>query len=67
MGAASDDCEPDKLETNAVSTPALKPIFIDAPRLCASLRFPSLPGNLDTSSHPEDIQKHMSDPSLPVS
>ncbi|XP_077062046.1 voltage-gated inwardly rectifying potassium channel KCNH6 isoform X1 [Siphateles boraxobius] len=62
MGAASD-----KLETNAVSTPALKPIFIDAPRLCASLRFPSLPGNLDSSSHPEDIQKHMSDPSLPVS
>ncbi|XP_067285586.1 potassium voltage-gated channel subfamily H member 6 [Pseudorasbora parva] len=67
MGAASDDCEPDKLETNAISTPALKTIFIDAPRLCASLRFPSLPGNLNALSHPEDIQKHMSDPSLPVS
>ncbi|XP_052425994.1 potassium voltage-gated channel subfamily H member 6-like [Carassius gibelio] len=67
MGAASDDCVPDKLETNAVSAPALQPILIDAPRLCSSLHFPSLPGNLDTSSHLEEIPKHMSDPALPVS
>ncbi|KAL0179922.1 hypothetical protein M9458_025364, partial [Cirrhinus mrigala] len=67
MGAASDDCVPDNLETDTVSTPAHQPILIDAPRLCASLRFPSLPGNLDTSSHLEEIPKHMSDPALPVS
>ncbi|KTG37580.1 hypothetical protein cypCar_00006104, partial [Cyprinus carpio] len=67
MGAASDDCVPDKLETNAVSAPALQPILIDAPCLCSSLRFPSLPGNLDTSSRLEEIPKHMSDPALPVS
>ncbi|XP_016100233.1 uncharacterized protein [Sinocyclocheilus grahami] len=67
MGAASDDCVPDKLETNTVSTPVLQPILIGAPRLCASLRFPSLPGNLDTSSHLEEIPKYTSDPALPVS
>ncbi|XP_050981056.1 potassium voltage-gated channel subfamily H member 6 [Labeo rohita] len=67
MGAASDDCVPDNLETITVSTPVHQPILIDAPRLCASLRFPSLPGNLDTSSHLEEIPKHMSDPALSVS
>ncbi len=67
MGAASDDSVPDKLETNAVSAPSLQLILIDAPRLCSSLHFPSLPGNLDTSSHLEEIPKHMSDPVLPVS
>ncbi|XP_021328182.1 voltage-gated inwardly rectifying potassium channel KCNH6 isoform X2 [Danio rerio] len=64
MGAASDDCVP---ETTSVSTPALQPALMDAPMLCVSLRFPSLPGKLDTSSHSEDPQKHMSDPGLPVS
>ncbi|XP_026079075.1 potassium voltage-gated channel subfamily H member 6 [Carassius auratus] len=66
MGAASDDCVPDQLETNTVSTPVHQPIIIDPPRLCASLRFPSLPGNLDSSSHLEGIPKHTSDPALPV-
>uniref|UniRef100_A0A8C1LC13 Potassium voltage-gated channel, subfamily H (eag-related), member 6b n=1 Tax=Cyprinus carpio TaxID=7962 RepID=A0A8C1LC13_CYPCA len=63
MGAASDDCVPNKLET---SPPVHQPIRIDAPRLCASLRFPSLPGNLDSSSHLEEIPKYTSDPALPV-
>ncbi|XP_043110267.1 potassium voltage-gated channel subfamily H member 6, partial [Puntigrus tetrazona] len=67
MGAASDDCVPDKLEANTVSAPALQPILKDAPRLYSSLHFPSLPGNLDTSSLLEEIPKHMSDPALPVS
>uniref|UniRef100_A0A673C0H8 Potassium voltage-gated channel, subfamily H (eag-related), member 6b n=1 Tax=Sphaeramia orbicularis TaxID=375764 RepID=A0A673C0H8_9TELE len=38
----------------------------DNPRLCGSLRYPSLPGNLDITSGLEDIQKHLSDPVLPV-
>ncbi|KAL2078713.1 hypothetical protein ACEWY4_026398 [Coilia grayii] len=41
--------------------------LMDAPSLCASLRFPSLPGNLDASLHLAEIQKHVSDPVLPVS
>lgn len=41
--------------------------LMDAPSLGASLRFPSLPGNLDASQNPAEMQKHVSDPVLPVS
>lgn len=41
--------------------------LMDAPLLATSLRFPSLPGNLDASLHLAQIQKHLSDPVLPVS
>uniref|UniRef100_A0A8C9YI20 Potassium voltage-gated channel subfamily H member 2 n=1 Tax=Sander lucioperca TaxID=283035 RepID=A0A8C9YI20_SANLU len=34
--------------------------------LCSSLRYPSLPGNLDITSGLAEIQKHHSDPVLPV-
>ncbi|XP_061667101.1 potassium voltage-gated channel subfamily H member 6 [Syngnathoides biaculeatus] len=36
------------------------------PRTCASLRCPSLPDNLDATSGLSEIQKHLSDPVLPV-
>ncbi|XP_026207395.1 potassium voltage-gated channel subfamily H member 6 [Anabas testudineus] len=36
------------------------------PRLCGCLRYPSLPGNLDMTSGLSEIQKHLSDPVLPV-
>ncbi|CAB1312113.1 unnamed protein product [Coregonus sp. 'balchen'] len=39
--------------------------LMETPRLSGSLRFPSLPGNLDASGQVE-IQKHLSDPVLPV-
>ncbi|XP_028332040.1 potassium voltage-gated channel subfamily H member 6 [Gouania willdenowi] len=35
-------------------------------RLCGNARYPSLPGNLDLSSSQTEIQKHLSDPVLPV-
>lgn len=41
--------------------------LMDTPSLGTSLRFPSLPGNLDASLHLAEIQKHVSDPVLPVS
>lgn len=35
--------------------------------LCGTVRYPSLPGNLDlTSGSGSEIQKHVSDPALPV-
>ncbi|XP_028823200.1 potassium voltage-gated channel subfamily H member 6 isoform X2 [Denticeps clupeoides] len=38
--------------------------LMDAASLCASLRFPSLPGNLDTPQDHTAIHKHVSDPVL---
>uniref|UniRef100_A0A8C7NIY8 Potassium voltage-gated channel, subfamily H (eag-related), member 2 n=1 Tax=Oncorhynchus mykiss TaxID=8022 RepID=A0A8C7NIY8_ONCMY len=35
--------------------------------LCGSLRFPSLPDNLETSTEGQEIQRHISDPILPGS
>nr|XP_046186634.1 potassium voltage-gated channel subfamily H member 6-like isoform X1 [Oncorhynchus gorbuscha] len=35
--------------------------------LCGSLRFPSLPDNLETSTEGQEIQRHVSDPILPGS
>lgn len=34
--------------------------------LCRSVHYPSLPGNLDLTSELSEIQKHVSDPVLPV-
>uniref|UniRef100_A0A673C7B4 Potassium voltage-gated channel, subfamily H (eag-related), member 6b n=1 Tax=Sphaeramia orbicularis TaxID=375764 RepID=A0A673C7B4_9TELE len=58
-------------ETHAGLAPQLPQASVgssltDNPRLCGSLRYPSLPGNLDITSGLEDIQKHLSDPVLPV-
>ncbi|XP_062860051.1 potassium voltage-gated channel subfamily H member 6 [Trichomycterus rosablanca] len=38
----------------------------DSTRLHASLSFSSLPGNLDASTHPAEIHKHVSDPVLSI-
>ncbi|XP_035002386.2 potassium voltage-gated channel subfamily H member 6 [Hippoglossus stenolepis] len=46
--------------------PSDKSSLVENPRLCGSLRCPSLPGNLDISSGLSEIQKHLSDPVLPV-
>ncbi|KAM3860042.1 voltage-gated inwardly rectifying potassium channel KCNH6 [Diretmus argenteus] len=44
----------------------LQPSLAATPGLCGSPRYPSLPGNLDISSGLAEIQKHLSDPVLPV-
>ncbi|XP_030630882.1 potassium voltage-gated channel subfamily H member 6-like [Chanos chanos] len=67
---ASDDEEgvlvtPEK-EPDVVPVLESTSTLINTPGLCASLRFPSLPGNLDTTTYLTDIQKHVSDPVLPV-
>ncbi|TKS89836.1 Potassium voltage-gated channel subfamily H member 6 [Collichthys lucidus] len=74
---ASDDTmfmtvTPEKTETHTGLTPQLpqpsvKSSLMENPRLCGSLRYPSLPGNLDITSGLAEIQKHLSDPVLPVS
>lgn len=75
MTVASDDtmftAATPETETHAGSTPQLpqlsvKSTLVENPRLCGSLRYPSLPGNLDIPSGLAEIQKHLSDPVLPV-
>ncbi|XP_054623036.1 potassium voltage-gated channel subfamily H member 6 isoform X2 [Dunckerocampus dactyliophorus] len=39
---------------------------VENPRTFSTLRYPSLPNNLDITSGLSDIQKHLSDPVLPV-
>ncbi|XP_062299210.1 potassium voltage-gated channel subfamily H member 6 [Scomber scombrus] len=46
--------------------PSVKSSLMENPGLCGSLRYPSLPGNLDITSGLAEIQKHLSDPVLPV-
>ncbi|XP_055360216.1 potassium voltage-gated channel subfamily H member 6 isoform X2 [Betta splendens] len=46
---------------------AVNSSLTENPRLCGSLRYPSLPSNLDATSGHSQIQKHLSDPVLPVS
>lgn len=58
-------------ETQAGLTPQLpqqsvKSSLAESPRLCGGLRYPSLPGNLDIASGLAEIQRHLSDPALPV-
>ncbi|XP_069374202.1 voltage-gated inwardly rectifying potassium channel KCNH6 isoform X2 [Paralichthys olivaceus] len=52
--------------TPRLPQPSDKSSLVENPRLCGSLRCPSLPGNLDISSGLSEIQKHLSDPVLPV-
>ncbi|XP_068438822.1 potassium voltage-gated channel subfamily H member 6 [Clinocottus analis] len=44
--------------------PSVRSALMENPRLCCSLRSPSLPGNLDISPGLAEIQKHLSDPVL---
>ncbi|KAE8284234.1 Potassium voltage-gated channel subfamily H member 6 [Larimichthys crocea] len=53
--------------TPQLPQPSVKSSLMENPRLCGSLRYPSLPGNLDITSGLAEIQKHLSDPVLPVS
>ncbi|KAK5881213.1 hypothetical protein CesoFtcFv8_022036 [Champsocephalus esox] len=56
-------------ETNAglsPQQPSVKSTLLESPGLCGSLRYPSLPGNLDMTSGLAGLQKHLSDPVLPV-
>ncbi len=46
--------------------PSVKSLLAENTRLCNSLRYPSLPGNLDIASGLAEIQKHLSDPVLPI-
>ncbi|KAJ8344821.1 hypothetical protein SKAU_G00290140, partial [Synaphobranchus kaupii] len=54
-------------ETAAPPGPSQVPSSMGSPRLCSSLRFPSLPENLETSTTLAEIQRHVSDPLLPGS
>lgn len=58
-------------ETQAGLTPQLpqssvRSPLVENPRLCGSLSYPSLPGNLDITSGLAELHKHLSDPVLPV-
>ncbi|XP_035810488.2 potassium voltage-gated channel subfamily H member 6 isoform X1 [Amphiprion ocellaris] len=46
--------------------PSVKSSLMANSRPCGNLRYPSLPGNLDITSGLAEIQKHLSDPVLPV-
>ncbi|XP_039645048.1 potassium voltage-gated channel subfamily H member 6 isoform X1 [Perca fluviatilis] len=52
--------------TPQLALPSVKSSLMENPKLCGSLRYPSLPGNLDITSGLAEIQKHLSDPVLPV-
>ncbi|XP_071318733.1 voltage-gated inwardly rectifying potassium channel KCNH6 [Trachinotus anak] len=52
--------------TPQLPQPSVKSSLMENPRLCSSLSYPSLPGNLDVTSGLAEIQKHLSDPVLPV-
>ncbi|XP_034563754.1 potassium voltage-gated channel subfamily H member 6 [Notolabrus celidotus] len=58
-------------ETHTGLTPNLpqtsvQSTLMENPGLCSKLRYPSLPGNLDITAGLAEIQKHLSDPVLPV-
>ncbi|XP_029106096.1 potassium voltage-gated channel subfamily H member 6-like [Scleropages formosus] len=73
LTAASDDTMSMSPETEPAPSICLPlsttspPAPTDSPRLCGSLRFPSLPENLETSAELAEIQRHISDPVLPGS
>ncbi|XP_041672457.1 potassium voltage-gated channel subfamily H member 6 isoform X2 [Cheilinus undulatus] len=46
------------------SQPSVNSSLMENPSLNGKLRYPSLPGNLDNTSGPNEIQKHLSDPVL---
>ncbi|XP_068161561.1 potassium voltage-gated channel subfamily H member 6 [Antennarius striatus] len=52
--------------TPQLPQPSVKACLMENQRASGSLRYPSLPGNLDISSGLVEIQKHLSDPVLPV-
>ncbi|KAF3704433.1 Potassium voltage-gated channel subfamily H member 6 [Channa argus] len=52
--------------TPQLPQPTVKSSLMENQRLCGSLRYPSLPGNLHITSGLAEIQKHLSDPVLPV-
>ncbi|XP_072523232.1 voltage-gated inwardly rectifying potassium channel KCNH6 [Salminus brasiliensis] len=68
LGSNEDENLPVSSETNLAVTSIhqVSPSVIDAVYLHSSLRFPSLPGNLDASSCLAEIHKHLSDPVLPI-
>ncbi|KAG7459768.1 hypothetical protein MATL_G00214240 [Megalops atlanticus] len=71
LTVASDETMSMSPETEPAAPPSLglaQPLAsIAPPGLCSSLRFPSLPENLETSSGLAEIQRHVSDPVLPGS
>uniref|UniRef100_A0A3Q4MMQ9 Potassium voltage-gated channel subfamily H member 7-like n=1 Tax=Neolamprologus brichardi TaxID=32507 RepID=A0A3Q4MMQ9_NEOBR len=46
--------------------PSVKSSLLDSSRLCGNLRYPSLPESLEIQSRLAEIQKHLSDPVLPI-
>ncbi|CAB1342157.1 unnamed protein product [Coregonus sp. 'balchen'] len=75
LTVASDDTMSMSPETEPLPGPSmgLSPPQVSCPTmgpsglLCGSLRFPSLPDNLETSTEGQEIQRHVSDPILPGS
>lgn len=52
--------------TPQLPQPSVKSSLMDSSRLCGNLRYPSLPESLDIQSRLAEIQKHLSDPVLPI-
>ncbi|KAJ8251042.1 hypothetical protein GJAV_G00216600 [Gymnothorax javanicus] len=72
LTVASDDTMSMSPETETAAPPGLSPALIPSsaagsPGLSGSMRFPSLPENLQTSPAVPEIQRHVSDPLLPGS
>ncbi|KAL4658203.1 potassium voltage-gated channel subfamily H member 6 [Arapaima gigas] len=73
LTVASDDTmsmspETDPVPPLGLAQPTLPPPApTGSPGLCGSLRFPSLPENLESSTELAEIQRHISDPVLPGS
>lgn len=64
---ASDDATFPTGTPDTVNPAGLIPLPLQPPAgLCGSVRYPSLPGSLDLTSELSEIQKHVSDPALPV-
>uniref|UniRef100_A0A3Q4GX93 Potassium voltage-gated channel subfamily H member 7-like n=1 Tax=Neolamprologus brichardi TaxID=32507 RepID=A0A3Q4GX93_NEOBR len=52
--------------TPQLPQPSVKSSLLDSSRLCGNLRYPSLPESLEIQSRLAEIQKHLSDPVLPI-
>lgn len=60
--------EPERRAVSLPQTPQpLNKSSVQKPKLCGVPHCPSLPGDLDITSIPAGMQKHLSDPVLPVS
>ncbi|KAM9426559.1 voltage-gated inwardly rectifying potassium channel KCNH6 [Pholidichthys leucotaenia] len=53
------------LDLSLPQTPVKSPLMTNS-KLCENIRYPSLPGSLEVTPGQSEIQKHLSDPVLPI-